>query len=197
MCFFAALQDPPSHLHLMNSLLFASVATIPNQAIRYSVLGLIVCLNTLYTIHLKSPSIQFHNLATMIDETDELLRRAMAQRPREYINLTEQMNLLLEANKAASVIKCRLLESDGRWYNWKNYLVLSNTIATCGKRVRIIRIKAELTMEVEHQRKIEDDINEIQFILAASPTQTALYTFSQYRAYRRALHLEIPIAQAY
>ncbi|KAF8215129.1 hypothetical protein K438DRAFT_1749213 [Mycena galopus ATCC 62051] len=178
MCSFTELRDPSSHLP--TSLLLALVAAIPNHAIRYFALTAIICFGVLCTIRLKSPTAQLHHLATMIDATDELLRRAMAQCPRE-------------ANKMASLVKCRILTSARGWLSWTNYRGLSNSIAECVKYVKNIHTAVELTMEAENQRKIEDDINEMQFILAASSTQNTSYPESQYCAYRRAVDLKLQL----
>ncbi|KAF8215131.1 hypothetical protein K438DRAFT_2008582 [Mycena galopus ATCC 62051] len=188
---YAKLRDPSSHLP--TSFLLALVAAIPNHTIRYFALIVIICFGVLCTTRLKSPTAQLHHLATMIDGTDELLRCIMAQCPREYINLAEQMGRLLEAHKMASLIKCRILTSSGGWLNWTNYRGLSNSIAECTKHVKNIRTAVELTMEAENHRKIEDDINEMQFILGASSTQNTSHPESQYCAYRRAVNLKLQL----
>ncbi|KAF8215138.1 hypothetical protein K438DRAFT_1749219 [Mycena galopus ATCC 62051] len=139
--------------YLLTSLL-ALVAAVPNNTIRYSALGLIVCSNALCSIHFKSTTAQSHKLATIIDETEELLRRTMALRPREYIDLAEQMSQLLEAKKNASSIKCRILTSEGGWLNRNEYHVLSNEIAACAKRVQNIRTEAEAMFPGYHWREI-------------------------------------------
>ncbi|KAF8201282.1 hypothetical protein K438DRAFT_1758559 [Mycena galopus ATCC 62051] len=163
--FVASLNGFPPYL---TSFSLGLVAAIPNHTIRYSALGFIFCFSVFYAIHLKSPSTQLHNLATMIDETDELLRRAMAQ-----------------ANKMASLIKCRILTSEGDWFSCNNYRVLSNTIGECAKRAKKVRTEVELIMEAEHQRKIEDDLNKMQLIFAVWSAQTAPHTASQYCSYRQ------------
>ncbi|KAF8215126.1 hypothetical protein K438DRAFT_1749210 [Mycena galopus ATCC 62051] len=178
MCFFTELRDPLSHLP--TSFLLALVAAIPNHTIRYFALSLIICFGVLCTIHLKSPSTQLRRLGTIIHETDELLRRAMAQCPREYIKLVEQMGRLLEANKTTSLIKCRILTSAGGWFSWTNYRVLSSAIGECAKRVKTIHTTAQLTIEAEHQRKINDDINEMQFILGVSTTSDSAFKYCGY-----------------
>ncbi|KAJ7250068.1 hypothetical protein B0H12DRAFT_1072243 [Mycena haematopus] len=172
MSFFTAFQDAPSPL--LPSLLLAFVAAIPNHTVRYSGLCLIAILTVLGTIHLKSPLSQLRQLGTMIDGTDELLRRAMAQCPRDYITLTEQMGYLLEANRIASQIKCRILSYEGAWwFNWNNYRILSKDTAACAKRVKTIRTAIWLITEAEHQRKVEADINEIQIILGVTAVSSA------------------------
>jgi hypothetical protein len=91
---FTTLQDPPSHL--LTSLVLAFIASIPNHTVRYSALGVIVTLSVLCVIQLKSASTQLRHLTKMIDETDELLRRAAAHSPRNYFELTKEMLELLE-----------------------------------------------------------------------------------------------------
>jgi hypothetical protein len=88
---------PPPHFHLLLSLLLAFVAAIPSHTLRYSALGLFLGLFLLSTIHLRSPSTQLRHLALLIDQTEELIRHAMAQCPRDYFSLTEEMGRLLES----------------------------------------------------------------------------------------------------
>ncbi|KAJ7878283.1 hypothetical protein B0H13DRAFT_2668164 [Mycena leptocephala] len=158
-----------SHSHLVFSLLLAFVAAIPNHILRYTALGLLFVFAALCTEHLRSPSLQLHHLAPLIDQTEELIRRAMAQCPRDYFSLTEEMDRLLEVNKSASLIKCRVLDSDEEQFNWNKFRMLSKEIATCAKPVRSIRTEVLLIVEAEHQRKLAADIKETQFILAAMP----------------------------
>ncbi|KAJ7792375.1 hypothetical protein B0H13DRAFT_2394004 [Mycena leptocephala] len=163
------MKDASSHLHILPSLLLALVAAIPNHTLRYTALGLLFVLAALCTIHLRSPSAQLRQLALMIDHTDELIRRAMAQCRRDYFSLTEEMGRLLEANKTASLLKCRILDSDEEQFSWKKFRMLSKDIAECAKHVRSIRTEVLLIIEAEHQRKLTADIKETQFILAAIP----------------------------
>jgi hypothetical protein len=45
----------------------------------------------LCTVHLRSPSAQLRHLALLIDQNEDLIRRAMAQCPRDYFRFTEEM----------------------------------------------------------------------------------------------------------
>ncbi|KAJ7858189.1 hypothetical protein B0H13DRAFT_2356702 [Mycena leptocephala] len=166
---FSNMKDASSHLHILPSLLLAFVAAIPNHNFRYTALGLFFGLFVLSTIYLRSPSTQLRYLALLIDQTEGLIRRAMAQCPRDYFSLTEEMGRLLEANKIASLLKCRILDSDGEQFSLSKFRMLSKDVATCAKRVRSIRAAALLIAEAEHQRKLTADIKETQFILAAIP----------------------------
>jgi hypothetical protein len=90
------MQEASSHLEILPSLLLALVAAIPSHMLRYTALGLFLVFVMLCTVHLRSPSMQFRRLAHAIDRTDDLIRRAMAQCPREHFSLTEEMRWLLE-----------------------------------------------------------------------------------------------------
>jgi hypothetical protein len=90
------MKDASSHLHILPSFLLAVVAAIPNHTLRYTSLGLFFGLFVLSSIHLCSPSTQLHHLALLIDQTENLIRRAMAQCPRNYFSLAEEMGRLLE-----------------------------------------------------------------------------------------------------
>ncbi|KAF7362553.1 hypothetical protein MVEN_00603500 [Mycena venus] len=176
---------------LLPSLLFA-VACIPNHTLRYTSLGLITGLTVVCTAHLKSPSAQLRQLATMIDATDNLIDRAAAQCPRDHLRLTKHMGRLLECissppsvtilidgdyriNKISSLIKCHILSSDRECFSWNKYRVLSGDIGECVKVVKDIRLAVQLTVEAELQRKLTDKISETSFILAASAQAVPQY----------------------
>ncbi|KAJ7878295.1 hypothetical protein B0H13DRAFT_2052807, partial [Mycena leptocephala] len=190
MCSFSDMENAPSpsHFHLLFSLLLTFVAAIPNHTLRYTVLGLLFVLAALCTVHLRCPSTQLRHLAHLIDQTEELIRCAMAQCPRDYFSLTEEMGRLLEVNKTASLLKCHNMDSKGEQFTWNKYRHLCKDIAACAKRIRKIRTAVLRIVEVGHQRKLEGDIKEIQFILTAGSTHAASsvaesITASQYPPY--------------
>jgi hypothetical protein len=59
-------------------------------------LGLLFVLVALCTVHLRSPSAQLRHLALLIDQSEDLIRPAMAQCPRDYFGLTEELGRLLQ-----------------------------------------------------------------------------------------------------
>jgi hypothetical protein len=93
---FSEMKDASSSLHILPSLLLALVAAIPNHTLRYTVLGLFLGLFVLSSVHLRSPSTQLRHLALLIDQTENHIRHAMAQCPRDYFSLREEMGRLLE-----------------------------------------------------------------------------------------------------
>ncbi|KAF8140845.1 hypothetical protein K438DRAFT_1785310 [Mycena galopus ATCC 62051] len=163
--------------------LLAVVAAIPNHTLRYTALCFFIAVAVLCSIHLRSPTTQIRLLAVLIDQTEEYIRRAMVQNPRSYLSLTDQMSHLLESTKTASSLKCRILNSPTERLSWNKYWLLSGDIGECRKGIKKIRTAVQLILEAEHQRKLTDDILEIQFILTASntgsrttfPTHTVLY----------------------
>ncbi|KAJ7800502.1 hypothetical protein B0H13DRAFT_2499757 [Mycena leptocephala] len=186
---FSDIQAASSYLHILPSFLLALVAAIPNHMLRYTALGLLFVLAVLCTVHLRSPSTQLCHLTHLIDQTEDLIRRAMVQHPRDHFGLTEEMGRLLEVNKTISLLKCRNLDSKGEQFTWIKYRELCEDIAACAKRVRKIRTAVLRIVEVGHQRKLEGDIKEIQFILTAGSTHAASpvaesITASQYPPYR-------------
>ncbi|KAJ7858176.1 hypothetical protein B0H13DRAFT_2356692 [Mycena leptocephala] len=166
---FSEMKEASSSLHILPSLLLALVAAIPNHTLRYTVLGLFLGLFVLSSVHLRSPSTQLRHLALLIDQTENHIRHAMAQCPRDYFSLTEEMGRLLEVNKSASLLKCRILDSDGEQFSLNKFRILSKDIVACAKRVRSIRTVVLLIVEAEHLRKLAANIKETQFILAAIP----------------------------
>ncbi|KAF8182740.1 hypothetical protein K438DRAFT_1975382 [Mycena galopus ATCC 62051] len=162
------MQNPASEL--LPSLLLAVVAAIPNHTLRYTAIGSLLALAILCSIHLRSLSMQMCQLAVLVDQIEECIRRAIVQNPRSYLTLTEQMGHLLESAAMASSIKCRILNSGtaGEWFGWNKYWSLSSDIGECTKGVKTIRTAVQLILEAERQRKLTDDIQEIQFILTSS-----------------------------
>jgi hypothetical protein len=157
MClsYFSDMQEA-SYLHILPSFLLALAAAIPNHMLHYTALVLLFVLAALCTVHLRTPSMQLCQLARLIDRTEDLIRSAMAQCPRDHFSLTEEMGQLLEwvtllvcsrvftercnrANKTASLLKCRNLDSNGEQFTWNKYRELCTDIAACAKRVRKIR----------------------------------------------------------
>ncbi|KAJ7858182.1 hypothetical protein B0H13DRAFT_2076629 [Mycena leptocephala] len=190
MCPLSDVEDDPSpsHFRLLFSLLLTFVAAIPNHTLRYTALGLLFVLAALCTVHLRSPSTQLRHLTHLIDQTEDLIRRAMVQCPRDHFSLTEEMGKLLEANKTISLLKCRNLDSKGEQFTWNKYRELCKDIAACAKRVKKTCTAVLRIVEVGHQRKLEGDIKEIQFILTAGSTHAASsvagsITASQYPPY--------------
>jgi hypothetical protein len=98
MCPSSDVEDAPSpsHFHLLFSLLLTFVAAIPNHTLRYTALGLLFVLAALCAVHLWCPSTQLRHLTHLIDQTEDLIRRAMVQCPRDHFSLTEEMGQLLE-----------------------------------------------------------------------------------------------------
>jgi hypothetical protein len=92
---FSDMQET-SYLHILPSFLLALVTAIPNHMLRYTALGLLFVLAALCTAHLRTPSMQLCQLARLIDRTEDLIRSAMAQCPRDHFSLTEEMGQLLE-----------------------------------------------------------------------------------------------------
>ncbi|KAF7364749.1 hypothetical protein MVEN_00344800 [Mycena venus] len=166
MCFFPAMQDPPTHL--ITSLLFALTAAIPNHTLRYTALSLMTVLAVLYGIRIRSTSTQLRQLSTVIDTTEVFIRDAMVECPQDYFTLTEQIGCLLEINKSASLIRCRILNSKAERFSWTRYRKLSDDIGECVKRVWSVRTAVELIVEAEHQHKLAEDISKTQFILGSS-----------------------------
>ncbi|KAJ7800504.1 hypothetical protein B0H13DRAFT_1932581 [Mycena leptocephala] len=181
------MEEAPSP-DILLSLLFTIVAAIPNHAVRYTTLGLLLVLAALRAVQFRSPSTQLYHLAHLIDQTEDLIRHAMVQCPRDHFGLTEEMGRLLEANKSASLLKCRNLGSNGEQFNWNKYRHLCKDIAACAKRVRkirtaVLRCKIEqCIVEVGHQRKLEGDIKETHFILTAASTHAASSVAESIRA---------------
>ncbi|KAJ7690341.1 hypothetical protein B0H17DRAFT_1201691 [Mycena rosella] len=157
------MQDTTT-TQIVASALLGSLALIPDNTLRYTTLGITVCLGVVYFVSLKRPSTQLGCLNEHIQETDETIRSAKSLCPREHLSLAEEGVRLLEATRSASMITCRMLET--KRFTWKKYRLFSRDVAECAKNVKSIRTAVQLIVEAERQRKLAEDINETEGMLA-------------------------------
>ncbi|KAJ7133497.1 hypothetical protein C8R44DRAFT_977632 [Mycena epipterygia] len=156
---------------LVASILLGSLpALIPDNALRYLALAIVVCLTVICAVYIKHPSTQLRQLQDAIATTKELTRSARQKCARDHLSLTAEWARLLVVEQCASMIQCRVWGT-GR-FTWKKYRLLSNDIAKCSGKIKTIRAAVQNTVEAEHQRKLAEDINETESILASvrSPT---------------------------
>ncbi|KAJ7328267.1 hypothetical protein DFH08DRAFT_967411 [Mycena albidolilacea] len=168
----------PSTSEQLTSILLAAIALIPAHGVRYTALGLLLAAAALCKIHLQSPSMRLSRLELSLNHTEEYIQEAMVE-ARSYPKLTEQMRRLLEVAKTASCIKCRILHSETNALSWKGlqsllkdiaermsgFRSLSNEIGGCIRCVKDIHTAVELILEAERQRKLANDLTELQSAL--------------------------------
>ncbi|KAJ7490460.1 hypothetical protein FB451DRAFT_620914 [Mycena latifolia] len=147
------------------SLLLGFLSLIPNNSIRYAVLGLVVVVTMICTLNLKRPSTQLHVLETTIEATEDLISVAEVQGMGHRLAFAEERLRLLEIKRSASVIHCRILET--HCLTCTKYRRLSKDIAACASAVKCLRIAVELIVQLEHQRKYTQEINDARSILTA------------------------------
>ncbi|KAJ7921295.1 hypothetical protein B0H13DRAFT_1866897 [Mycena leptocephala] len=147
---------------LLPSMFIGSLSLIPNDTLRYSVL-LTAGLGLIYVLHLERPSVQLRQLDDTINKTEEIIQNAKALCSRDLLRLIAEGVRLLEIQRSASIIQCRILETNT--FTWKKYRLLSRVIADCTKGVKKIRITVQLIVEAERQRKFTDDINATEAFL--------------------------------
>ncbi|KAJ7490505.1 hypothetical protein FB451DRAFT_1389290 [Mycena latifolia] len=173
---------------LVVSILLAFLALIPDNTLRYVALGITVCLAVIYVISIKRPSTLLRQLKETIEATDEIIRRAKLQCPLDHLSLLEAGVRLLEVRRSASMITCRILETER--LTWAKYRLFSRDIAQCIRSVKAIRTCAsscpcsvhdvklfhQLTVEAEWQRKFAEDINETEGMLATIRGYSTFWT---------------------
>ncbi|KAJ6583930.1 hypothetical protein DFH09DRAFT_1359878 [Mycena vulgaris] len=167
----------------IQSIILGSLALIPNDTLRYTALAVAMGLAIIHGIHLKQPSTQLIQLEKTIRATAGIMESAKSRCPRDQLSLAEAWVRLLEAQRSASIIQCRIIETT--WLTWKVYRLLSREIAECIKDVRKIRTAVQCTMEAERQRKLTEDISEAQFTLTTfrAPTNPGLMSQLNVQAY--------------
>ncbi|KAJ7490516.1 hypothetical protein FB451DRAFT_621300 [Mycena latifolia] len=159
---------------LMVSILLGLLALIPDNTLRYVALGITVCLAVIYVISLKRPSTLLRQLKETIEATDEIIRWAKLKCPRDHLSLAQEGVRLLEVKRSASMITCRILETER--LTWAKYRLFSRDIAQCIRSVKAIRTSVQLTVEAEYQRKFSEDINETEGMLAAIRGYSTFWT---------------------
>ncbi|KAJ6583872.1 hypothetical protein DFH09DRAFT_1075501 [Mycena vulgaris] len=165
------MQDSTSQLTA--SILLGSLSLIPNTALRYTALGLATCLGVLYAVFLKHPSTQLCQLEKMFATTEELIRGAKAQCPRDQLSLAEEWAQFLDPR-----------------FTWAQYQLLSKDMTDH---------ITHLTIEAECQRKLTAEID-AEFILcsnmhplSALPILHTNFTLSAANADPKALLTRWPI----
>ncbi|KAJ7859903.1 hypothetical protein B0H13DRAFT_2355886 [Mycena leptocephala] len=150
---------------LLSPLFLGSLSLIPNDTLRYSALGIAAGLVLIYVLHLRRPSVQLSQLDDPINKTEEIIQNAKALCSRDLLSLTTEGVRLLEIQRSASIIQCRILETNT--FTWKKYRLISRDIADCAKGVKKIRTTVQLIVEAERQRKFTDDINATETFLTS------------------------------
>ncbi|KAJ7133501.1 hypothetical protein C8R44DRAFT_730640 [Mycena epipterygia] len=157
---------PDNTSQIIASILLGSLpAFIPNNTLRYSALAIIACLTVIYTIYLKHPSTQLRQLQEAIATTKEMVGSAKLQCPRDHLSLMVEWARLLVVEQSASMIQCHIWGTGN--FTWTKYRLLSNNIGECFTQIKSIRNAVQHVMEAEHQRKLAEDINETESILAS------------------------------
>ncbi|KAJ7133500.1 hypothetical protein C8R44DRAFT_870881 [Mycena epipterygia] len=150
---------------LVSILLGCLPGLMPNNALRYSTLATIVCLAAMSAIYLKHPATQLRQLQETITTTKEITRSARLKCPRDHLSLTVEWARLLAVERRTSIIQRRVWETEK--LTWNKYRLICTDIADCSGQIKSIRAAVQNTVEAEHQRKLAEDINETESILAS------------------------------
>ncbi|KAJ7696700.1 hypothetical protein B0H17DRAFT_1329038 [Mycena rosella] len=172
---------------LAASIILGLLALIPNNALRYTSVGLAACLGIVYTIYLKYPPTQLRQLQEFIENTHALIRRAKLQCPGDQLSIADASLRLLEVDHSVSMIYCVILQTPR--LTWKEYRMLSTNITERKNSVKRIHATVQLTVQAERQRKLAAEIGETQYILCTvrGPTTQSSTFPQQHTAFRRAL----------
>ncbi|KAJ6583839.1 hypothetical protein DFH09DRAFT_262758 [Mycena vulgaris] len=158
------MQDNTSQLTV--SILLASLALIPNTTFRYTALGFTTCLGVIYAVYLKHPLTQLRQLEKMLETTEDLVRTAKVQCPRDHLSLAEAWIRFLEVKHSTSIIKYTILETPR--LTWTKYRLLSRDVAERITQIKRIHTAVQLTVEAERQRKLATEIDDAEFIFCSS-----------------------------
>ncbi|KAJ7115168.1 hypothetical protein C8R44DRAFT_855270 [Mycena epipterygia] len=113
---------------------------------------------------------QLRQLQEAVATIQEVTRSARLQCPRDHLSLTAEWGRLLAVQHSAPMIQCRVWETGP--FTWKKYRLISNDIAECSEKIKTIHAAVQNIVEAEHQRKLAEDINETESILASVRSAT-------------------------
>ncbi|KAJ7088272.1 hypothetical protein C8R44DRAFT_861663 [Mycena epipterygia] len=157
------------------------VSLIPNNNIRYAMLGLGASITVLYGVNLQRPSVRLAHLEHNVGHTVEMIQEAKSLCPRDRYNIMEEEGCLLKVLRAMCILRSTLLVMPAvAWIpdELNNYRRLRRDIYQCEQEVKRIQIAVQLIVEAERQRKYTEDICEIQAIITA--TQDSLSQLVMY-----------------
>ncbi|KAJ7430998.1 hypothetical protein FB451DRAFT_1198475 [Mycena latifolia] len=152
-----------SQAQLIVSTLLGISALIPSAPIRYTALGITICLAVIHATYLKHPSTKLGQLQKIIRAIEATIRSAKVQCLGDQITLTEEGMWLMEVQRVVSKIQCRVLETENMTLD--KYRLFARDIAECTARAKAIRTTVRLIAEAERQRKLTEEISEAQLIL--------------------------------
>ncbi|KAJ7438241.1 hypothetical protein B0H11DRAFT_1935430 [Mycena galericulata] len=162
---------------LQSSIFLMSLSLIPDNALRYILLTITICITILYAIHFIRPSTQLFHLQVKIKAAEALIQRLRSYCPRDVqARLAEQLVQLLEVKHTASMLHCRLLETTK--FTVKKYRLFSGDIAACEMKVKSICTAVELMVEEENQRTYTEDITDTETMLTGFRTQGVVHGLS-------------------
>ncbi|KAJ6585456.1 hypothetical protein B0H19DRAFT_1109727 [Mycena capillaripes] len=160
-------------LQLISSILLGSLSLIPNDGLRYGALASIIVFALVYNLYLNRAT-WLRQLEQDIQRTEEFVEQAKIKcvSPRDQLKLAQEWVRLLEIERSASEMRCRILEP-GR-LTWKQYSRIKRRVAECTSSVNDIRTAAQLILETERQRKLAEDIAETHSVLANARSTCAV-----------------------
>ncbi|KAJ7145607.1 hypothetical protein C8R44DRAFT_723535 [Mycena epipterygia] len=178
--------------------LLVLVSLIPNNPIRYAMLGVYATITVLYGVHLHRPSVRLVFLENIVGCTQEMIEEAKSLCPLDRHSLTKDEASLLKYVAATSlcgldiqhydrvlrfmcILRSTLLQIPGMSWTLKgakNYWQLCRNIYQCEKEVKMIQVAVKITVEAELERKYTKDIRETEAIVTAvldPRSQAAMY----------------------
>ncbi|KAJ7226523.1 hypothetical protein C8J57DRAFT_1252612 [Mycena rebaudengoi] len=150
---------------LQSSLLLGSLSLIPDNTIRYTILGGATVITIITIFHFKHPSSKLSQLEEAMKEVHDMIHRARMKCPRDHLNLTEEKVRLLQIQRAASIVQSRLLRMGNFSFNFRMRRSISQSIIECEEDLKRIRTAVQLILEAERQRRYTEDINETRNVL--------------------------------
>ncbi|KAJ7347849.1 hypothetical protein DFH08DRAFT_808626 [Mycena albidolilacea] len=156
-------SSPPSILCL-----FLTLSLVPSSILFYLAVGLLSVSLTVYALNHNCPSAKLDRLNNTIAVVEGILTQAKPKCMHNYLALAETETRLLRTKLAVSKLHSRLLETR-KMRGWKDYLhnmiAILRGLAIFECEVRDIQMSLLVLIEVAHQRKLTQDIHEIQEIV--------------------------------
>ncbi|KAJ7153410.1 hypothetical protein C8R43DRAFT_1126704 [Mycena crocata] len=159
------------------SLILLVLYLVPVTIAPYISLGLTCASLIIYAVHSRCPVKTLSRLEDAIKTTEEIMERAKVECMRNHVELMDGASRLFRAKLSASKMQTRMFEA--RKKTGKKYLQeirgIMQHIDKYTKEVREIQTATLLTMEVERQRQLSENVDKSRDALDAilSPTHHA------------------------
>ncbi|KAF8205990.1 hypothetical protein K438DRAFT_1756719 [Mycena galopus ATCC 62051] len=142
---------------------------IPNNIFPYLSIGVVSASFLFYALHHYCPSTRLDRLHNIIIAVEEILDQARPKCRRDYWALIETEARFLRTKLRVSKVYSRLLKTEMAWKSHlQNMIDVSCSLRLLEREVRDIQTSLLVLIQAVHQRKLTEDISELEEIVDAT-----------------------------